>query len=37
MAATQKGKLIKITDFSAEILKARSTWNDVFQAQKENN
>jgi hypothetical protein len=35
---TYKGKPIGITaDFSTETLKGRSTWNDVFQAPKENN
>jgi hypothetical protein len=33
-----KGKPIKITgDFPIEILKARKTWSEVFQALKENN
>jgi hypothetical protein len=33
-----KGKLIRITaDFSKETLKARKTWNEIFQALKENN
>jgi hypothetical protein len=33
-----KGKAIRITaDFSKESLKARRTWNDVFQDLKENN
>jgi hypothetical protein len=33
-----KGKPIKITaDFSAETLKARKAWNEVFQALNENN
>jgi hypothetical protein len=33
---TYKGKLIRITAaFSAETLKARRVWNDVFQVQKE--
>jgi hypothetical protein len=31
-----KGKLIKITDFFTETLKARKAWNEVFQALKEN-
>jgi hypothetical protein len=35
---TYKGKPIKITaDFSTEILKARRTWGEVFQAMNENN
>jgi hypothetical protein len=35
---TYKGKLIRITAaFSAETLKARRVWNDVFQVQKEKN
>jgi hypothetical protein len=37
MAATQKGKLIKITDFSTETYKARKAQNNVFEALKENN
>jgi hypothetical protein len=35
---TYKGKSIKITaDFSAEILKARRAWSEVFWALNENN
>jgi hypothetical protein len=34
---TYKGKLIKITDFSMETLKARRAWSEVFQALNENN
>jgi hypothetical protein len=33
---TYKGKLIKITDFSTETLKARRAWSEVFQALNEN-
>jgi hypothetical protein len=34
---TYKGKPIKITaDFSMETLKARRSWNEVFQALNEN-
>jgi hypothetical protein len=33
-----KSKPIRVTaDFVAETLKAKSTWNDTFQALKENN
>jgi hypothetical protein len=31
-----KGKPIKITDLSTEILKARRAWNEVFWALNEN-
>jgi hypothetical protein len=34
---TYKGKLIKITDLSIEILKAMRTRRDAFQVLKENN
>jgi hypothetical protein len=32
-----EGKPFKIIDFSAETLKARRAWNEVFQALKKNN
>jgi hypothetical protein len=34
---TYKGKLIRITDFATETVKARRSWDDVFQALKDNN